>query len=265
MSDDPDPGIASGFGEPELRALSAFVDGELTAAEHQALGARLVANRRAASLVACYRAQRTALRVLCADLDAQTTTSYVLLRTRTSWWRRTALAVSSIAAGAALAGLAGVITTPVAPQSAQMEFAEQADLAYVVYAPERRHPVEVTAARKGALFDWLSQRLNRPLSAPSLQEYGYALLGGRLLPGIAGPAAQFMYENGAGARLTLYVSPASQREIPIQLLREGNRRTFSWTNDHMGYALSGQLTERQLGTIAVDVCSELGGHPEKWR
>jgi anti-sigma factor RsiW len=158
-----------------------------------------------------------------------------------------------------------VIAPPVAPFSAQLAFAEQADRAYVVYAPERRHPVEVAAARDGALIVWLSKRLNRPLAAPSLREYGYALLGGRLLPGIAGPAAQFMYENGAGARLALYMSTISQRETPIQLLREGDLRTFSWASDHMGYALSGQMAEGQLHTIAVDVCSELGGHPEKWR
>lgn len=265
MSDDLYPGAASGFSDPELRALSAFVDGELTPAEHRALGARLAVNRHAAILVASYRAQRAALRVLCADSAAQTTRPYVALRTRASWWHRAALTVSAFAAGAALAGLASVISSSVAPLSAQMGLAEQADLAYAVYAPERRHPVEVTAAREGALIVWLSKRLNRPLSAPSLREYGYALLGGRLLPGAAGPAAQFMYENGAGARLALYMSTTSQREIPMQFLREGDRRTFSWANDHMGYALSGQMAEGQLRTIAADVCSELGGHPEKWR
>ena len=265
MSDDLDPGAASGFSDPELCALSAFVDGELTAAEHQALGARLAVNRRAAILVASYRTQRTALRILFTDSAAPMTRSYVALRTRASWRHRAALTVSAFAAGAALAGLVSVIAPPVAPFSAQLAFAEQADRAYVVYAPERRHPVEVAAARDGALIVWLSKRLNRPLAAPSLREYGYALLGGRLLPGIAGPAAQFMYENGAGARLALYMSTISQRETPIQLLREGNLRTFSWASDHMGYALSGQMAEGQLRTIAVDVCSELGGHPEKWR
>ena len=265
MSDNLDPTAASGFSDAELRALSAFVDDELTAAERQALGARLVVDRRAANVVARYRAQRAALRVLCADPAAQASRTCVVLRTRASWWHRTALAVGSLAAGAALAGLASVISLPVAPPAAQMAFAEQADLAYVVYAPERRHPVEVTAAREGVLVDWLSKRLNHPLSVPSLREYGYMLLGGRLLPGAAGPAAQFLYEDGAGARLALYVGPAPQREMAIRLLREGDRRTFSWANDHMGYALSGQMAEGQLRKIAVDVCSELGGHPEQWR
>jgi len=265
MRDELDPTAKSGFREAELHALSAFVDNELTEAEHQALGARLAADQRAANLVARYRAQRSALRVLFADPAAHARRSYIVLQPRLNWRHRTAFTISVLAAGVALAGLAGVISSPVAPPPAQMTIAEQADLAYVVYAPERHHPVEVTAAREGALVDWLSKRMNRPLSVPSLQEYGYALLGGRLLPGAAGPAAQFMYEDGAGARLALYVSPASQRETAIRVLREGDRRTFSWANDHMGYALSGRMAEGQLRKIAVDVCSELGGHPEQWR
>jgi anti-sigma factor RsiW len=134
-----------------------------------------------------------------------------------------------------------------------------------VYTPERRHPVEVAASEEEHLINWLSKRLNRPLSVPSLQEYGYSLVGGRLLPGEAGPAAQFMYENGSGARLTLYVTGTSRDETAFRLLREGNRRTFYWINDGMGYALSGPIAEGKLRTIAIDVCSALGGKPESWQ
>ncbi|MCG5079080.1 anti-sigma factor family protein [Paraburkholderia tagetis] len=202
MNDDPDPAAASGFSELELGALSAFVDGELPAAMGQALGARLAVDRRAANVVAHYRAQRAALRALYAVPAAGAGGPRVVLFAPMDWWRRTALAASSLAAGAAivwLAGTAGVISPHGAPTATQASFAEQADLAYAVYAPERRYPVEVTAAHEGALVGWLSKRLNRPLTVPSLQEYGYALLGGRLLPGAAGPAAQFMYEDGTGA------------------------------------------------------------------
>lgn len=265
MIDDLKPMAAPDSSEPVLRALSAFVDDELPAAERRALADRLAVDRWAACSVAHYRAQRAALRVLfAADPAAQASVPCVVLCARTIWWRRAAFAACSLAAGAALAGLAGVIFWQIAPPNAQMSFAERADIAYVVYAPEQRHPVEVGAAREGALVDWLSKRLNHLLSAPSLREYGFVLLGGRLLPGAIGPAAQLMYEDGSGARLSLYVSPVSQREMDIRLLREGDRRTFSWANDHMGYALSGQMAEGPLRRIAVDVCRELGGHPEKW-
>ncbi|MFD1554697.1 zf-HC2 domain-containing protein [Paraburkholderia silviterrae] len=71
MRDDFDPTAGAGFSEPVLRALSAFVDGELPGAERQQLANRLAVDRCAANAVAHYCAQRSALRALFADLAAQ--------------------------------------------------------------------------------------------------------------------------------------------------------------------------------------------------
>ena len=144
-------------------------------------------------------------------------------------------------------------------------FARRADIAYAVYAPEERHPVEVPAADRAHLIAWLSKRLDRPLSVPSLDEYGYALVGGRLLPGEGGPAAQFMYEGASGTRLTLYVTRATHDESDFKVLRAGTRSTFYWVNDRMGYAMSGSIPELKLRAIATDVCASLGGRPQRWQ
>nr|KGC96565.1 putative transmembrane regulator PrtR [Burkholderia pseudomallei] len=117
----------------------------------------------------------------------------------------------------------------------------------------------------GAPLAWLSARVGRRIAAPSLREYGFALLGARLLPGAGGPAAQFMYENAAGERLALYVSASAQREAAVRPWRDGGRHTFYWVSERTAYALSGQLDEGRLRTIAADVCGELGGHPQRWR
>ena len=74
-----------------------------------------------------------------------------------------------------------------------------------------------------------------------------------------------MYENPEGARLTLYVTGMGDNEAAFRLLREGNRRTFYWVSDHMGYAMSGPISEGKLREIAIDVCSDLGGKPESWQ
>lgn len=266
MSDDRSPTPTDGFSETELDALSAFVDGELPEAERRTVADRLAADPDAASRVMHYRAQRAALRALFADPAAQTNGPCIVLRTRTPWWRQAALAACSLAAGAALAWFAGGLGAYRAPPATQMAFVRQADLAYAVYSPERQHAVEVVAAREGALVDWLSKRLNRPLSVPSLDEYGYSFLGGRLLPGTGGgPAAQFMYESRNGERLALYVSAAAPREAPVRLWREGERRTYYWVSRHTAYALSGEIAEDRLRAIAVDVCGDFGGQPEQWR
>ena len=268
MSDDRDrgdrsPAGAESFSERELELLSAFVDGELPEAERQRVAERVAIDPRAASLVAHYRGQRSALRALFADPAAQTSGPFVVLRIRPPWWRQAALVLGSLAAGAALAWFVAASPSLVAlPSTQTAAFARQADLAYAVYAPEQRHAVEVEASNEGTLVGWLSKRLNRPLSVPALEEYGYSFLGGRLLPG---PAAQFMYQRSDGRRLALYVSASSQRESDVRLLRQGDRRTFYWTSGQTAYALSGEIAEAKLHEIAVDVCGDLGGHPELWK
>ncbi|CAB3758322.1 anti-sigma factor family protein [Paraburkholderia solisilvae] len=248
---------------PNLRMLSAFVDDELSENETAAVREHLAHDEQAAAQVAAWRAQKAALRALCGA-TVRDDSQFVVLHARTPWWRKAVLAACWLVAGAGLALALGPLV-PRLTGGDTMSFARRADIAYAVYTPERRHPVEVAAAEEEHLINWLSKRLNRQLSVPSLQEYGYSLVGGRLLPGEAGPAAQFMYENPTGGRLTLYVTGVPKDETAFRLFRDGNRRTFYWVNDGMGYALSGPIAEGKLRTIAIDVCSALGGRPEAWQ
>jgi anti-sigma factor RsiW len=95
---------------------------------------------------------------------------------------------------------------PMAHRVAGRHCRRRAALAHAVYTPEVRHPVEVGADQQAHLVAWLSKRLGAQLKPPRLEAQGYALEGGRLLPGQSGPVAQFMYRDAGGARLTLYVS-----------------------------------------------------------
>ncbi|SFI11358.1 Transmembrane transcriptional regulator (anti-sigma factor RsiW) [Collimonas sp. OK307] len=260
MNDDtsaklPDPDQA------HLQALSALVDNELAAAERVAIIERLASDPQDSARVADYRAQNTALKALFAT--PQDDVRCIFLPRRTPWWRTTGIAAGWLAAGL-LCGLSAGWLRPYFSNE-QPAFAKRADIAYAVYAPEQRHPVEVAAAEEEHLISWLSKRLDRPLKTPSLQEYGYTLVGGRLLPGETGPAAQFMYQNDKGERLTLYVTATAKNTTAFRLLHDGKRSTFYWVNQGMGYALSGQTSVAQLRTMAIDVCSALGGHPEAWR
>jgi len=122
----------------------------------------------------------------------------------------------------------------------------------------------VAASQQDHLVTWLSKRLNRTLTIPSLTEYGFQLVGGRLLPGEDGPAAQFMYQNADGERLTLYMAIVTRSQSKIKMLRDGPRTTYYWATDRVGYALSGQIGEAKLQAIAYDTCRELGGDPKEW-
>ncbi|WP_444846061.1 anti-sigma factor family protein, partial [Duganella caerulea] len=135
----------------------------------------------------------------------------------------------------------------------------RAALAHVVYTPEIRHPVEVGADQQAHLVAWLSKRLGAQLKPPQLASLGYALEGGRLLPGQSGPVAQFMYRDGAGARLTLYVSTEQthNQETGFRFAQEGQVGVFYWIDGRFGYALSGNLDKAALATLASAVYAQL--------
>jgi anti-sigma factor RsiW len=129
----------------------------------------------------------------------------------------------------------------------------------VVYSPEVRHPVEVGADQEAHLVAWLSKRLGTPLKVPHLGDLGYSLVGGRLLPGERGPVAQFMYQDGKGQRLTLYVrvNPDDSGETAFRFAQEHGVGVFYWLDRKLGYALSGEVEKNELLRIATAVYRQL--------
>ena len=169
------------------------------------------------------------------------------LSARPSAGRRYALAAGWIFLGVALGALAGWQLHALRGVSAQAEapgFVKRAAIAHAVYSPEVRHPVEVGADQEQHLVAWLSKRLGVSVQAPKLEEVGYSLVGGRLLPGESAggpsPVAQFMYQCKQGTRVTLYVRTdvGGNRETAFRYSTEGNVKVFYWIDHKLGYALS---------------------------
>ena len=103
------------------------------------------------------------------------------------------------------------------------------------------------------MLAWLSRRLGMPIGAPQLDPLGYRLIGGRLLPTPAGaPAAQLMYEDASGHRITLYIRAdlRNSRDIEFQFAREHDVNVLYWLDGPRGYALSATLDERAMLPIA---------------
>lgn len=139
-------------------------------------------------------------------------------------------------------------------------FVRQASVAYAVFAPEIRHPVEVGSGDAKGLNTWLSKRLQRPIQAPDLSEAGFTLMGGRLLPGETNkPAAQYMYEDPQGQRITVYLRGMAEptAETAFRFTEQGGVNTFYWVEGDWGYALSGELSRNQLSQIARRIHSHL--------
>jgi anti-sigma factor RsiW len=144
--------------------------------------------------------------------------------------------------------------------------AREAAIAHTVYVPEVRHPVEVAADQEAHLVAWLSKRLGTALKVPQLNEAGYALVGGRLLPGAGdaggtGPVAQFMYESAGKQRLTLYVrrNLSGEHDSGFSYVREDQLDVFYWIDGGLGFALSGNIGKSDLLHVASLVFHQLEG------
>ncbi len=179
-------------------------------------------------------------------------------RRRVLWRAAAGLAVFLIGGGLGwfahgqFQGRTGEDATPLAA------LARGAALAHRVFAVEVRHPVEVAASDEGHLVSWLSRRLGVAVRPPPLGDLGYHLVGGRLLPGQHGPAAQFMYETATGDRLTLYATAsAGTTETAFRFLQDGDTAVFYWLDRDVAYALIGATDRARLLPVAQKVYERL--------
>jgi anti-sigma factor RsiW len=255
--------------------LHAYVDAQLDADRVAAVLAWLQSHPDDAARVAQWQLQRARLRQLARSVDVGDTPPALLdgvMRAATrarrlARWQQGAAAALLLAVGL-IAGMAiersvegGRPPGAGSALAAAPLFVREAAAAHAVFVPEKRHPVEVTAADEAHLVQWLSRRLGAPLKAPSLGAHGYHLLGGRLLPGEGTPRAQFMYENQQGSRVTLFVAAfaadAAPSETAFRLVRDGARTSFYWVEDRYGYALSADGSEAEVRVLVSEVYAQL--------
>jgi anti-sigma factor RsiW len=108
------------------------------------------------------------------------------------------------------------------------------------------------------LVAWLTRRVGAPIRAPSLADRGWKLMGGRLLPDLGLPAAQFMYEDAAGRRLTLYIrKETGLNNTSFQFAERDGLGSFYWIDRPLAYALAGRLGREELMALANAVYAQL--------
>lgn len=236
--------------------LHAYVDGALTPERGAAVESYLRANPEAARRVDEYRRQNALLRAALDPTLTEPVSSSLRLRPApidVARWLRYA----GVAATLLLGVLAGWFARGEMPDRVDFgeTLAQRALIAHRVYAPEVLHPVDVGARQEQHLVGWLSKRLGVPVRAPDLDAAGFALVGGRLLPGQDRPAAQFMYEDQQGRRLTLYVAVNTEaaHATAFHYADHDGLSTFYWIEGRLGYALSGELEREPLLSVAEAV------------
>ena len=279
------PGPPSGAPVTEAE-LHAWADRQLTAERGAEVADWLARRPEEAARVRAWQDQKRDLRALFDPVLDEPVPAALQRRARrrAPWFGRPALAAAAaavlvLAAGGAGWGLRGAhdgaLPVAAAPLSGAA-FASRAAIAHAVYAPEVKRPVEVDGAHEDQLVAWLSKRMGAPMKAPHLQALGYALEGGRLLPGGRGPVAQFMYRDAAGRRLTLYVSTekpvgaapglahadlrandAPPAETAFRFASEGPLNVFYWIDGPFHYAITAAADRAALTQVSAEVYRQL--------
>ncbi len=225
--------------------LQAYADGRLEEGRRLEVEAWLAARPEEAERIASYRRLGDDVRALYKPVAEEPVPEWLALAARRPRGPRLSLRAAGWAVlGLAVGAIAGWQLHAWQPRPASADagttMARRAAVAHATYSPEVRHPVEVGADQEAHLVTWLSKRLGAPVRAPKLENVGYSLVGGRLLPGEHGPVAQFMYQCNQGTRVTLYVrtEAASNRDTAFRYAKEGNVRVFYWVDRKIGYAIS---------------------------
>jgi anti-sigma factor RsiW len=250
--------------------LHAYVDGKLSPEKETQIEAWLAEHPEDASAVHAYRLQNSRLSeafdyVLDEDvpssLEAIVTQDASSAISRSFPWMRIAASVLMILTGAVV-GWQLHSWQVVSVQSANNVFVKQALGAHRIFVAEVRHPVEVPSSQEAHLVKWLSKRLGRTIPTPNINEMGFELVGGRLLADGARPAAQFMYENSGGRRLTVYVrSTDNSEDTSFQFVSNEGMSAFYWIDKEFAYALVAPIEKANLLSIAIKVYEDLEYKP----
>lgn len=260
--------------------LHAYVDGQLSEEDSILVERYLDLHSEDAAFVADLKTQREQLKTLFDDAlhdpiperlsphrlaqtidDQNKTEEYkkpFLTQRNVFRWQSVA-AVLSIFIFGNISGWLGhqsLITSQTSAQKRPM--VRQALDAHTTYAVEVLHPVEVSGKDEGHLVAWLSKRLQIPVKAPKLKQSGYHLVGGRLLPRNDGVAAQLMYEDQTGKRITLYLIRNKKAETSaFRFASEKNMNAFYWLDHDVSYVLVGNITKEALSPLAKNIYSQM--------
>lgn len=245
--------------------LHAFVDGFLDGGRRQEVELWLKDHPEEAAEILQWQTQAAALKTAFSNYARPSENDGMLLnaaspaRTSSIHWRKSALIAASLMlflSGAA-AGVYGerLISkpAPIENTAALESLPGQSKTAFLVYASEKRHPVEVGADQEEHLVTWLGKRLDYKLVAPDLKGLGFSLVGGRLLPVNGKAGAMLMYQDTAGQRLTVLLGKNPENgETSFRFESAGALETFYWIDGAIGYAVTGEVSRAKLQEIAEE-------------
>jgi anti-sigma factor RsiW len=246
---------------PDLEELHAYVDGQLGSEARQRVETRLTAEPQTRRQVDDYAAIREGIKALYGPVADEVPPPRLLRRPRSRQWYRIPLAMAASLLLFVAGGYVGVQIERghLSPAAGAHSLVREAAMAYAVYTPEVRHPVEVPGDQEQHLVTWLTKRMGAQVHVPSLDALGFTLLGGRLLASDDGPGALLMYEDAQGRRLVLYAcrNEDGDRETAFRFGRAEGVSVFYWQEGTLSYALAGEMERSDLLSVAEAVYRQI--------
>jgi anti-sigma factor RsiW len=248
--------------------LQGFVDGRLTADRLLIVQAYLEMHPQ----VRAYLARDMKLRdELAGSLQAKydepipatlrVETLITARRTSQNRWRRLSAAASVLfMLGGTMGWLANSFVMSVRSSAIHI-MTTNAVAAYLTYTPEIKHPIEVSASGDGHLIQWLSNRLERPVIIPDLTSEHFYPMGGRVLPTSGTPAAQIMYNDEQGNRLTFYLQPMAAGITDFRYTESNGIRTYYRAENGIAFAVTAKIDQAQLLAVATAISTQIAKTP----
>lgn len=256
--------------------LHAYADGRLDPARKAAVARHLAEDSEAAAKVADWQAQNEAIRALYLPYGTPHSEDGLIVAGRRSARRlpglsepsaNRALKVAAFAALFMLGVAAGQLLPPILgsarPTATEPPIAalpQEARSAFLIYASEVRHPVEVGASEREHLQTWLGKRLGYAFRLPDLSRLGFDLVGGRLVPVAGRAGALLMYQDRGGRRVTVLIGRnEANRETSFRYESDGRVETFYWIDGPAGYAVTGEMARAELQAVADECYRQMPG------
>lgn len=234
--------------------IHSYIDGELSDDAAVLVRAYLDAHPDAAAVAEDYREINAAILSRAAMADSLPLPErHIDAVNRRPHAPLVAASVALLAAGAVAGWVAHASLTP---RSDVLDIlAREAGASWATYAPDARRPVEIAAEDTLQLELWLTNRTGRVIAVPALDDQGLTFLGGRLVTGENKPAALLMYQDTAGRRLVVLMSPEFAGDGPtgMHFRRQPDSAAVIWANGQEGFGVAGPFSEDELRRAAVAV------------
>ena len=129
-----------------------------------------------------------------------------------------------------------------------------------VYASQGRHLVEVGADESDHIEKWLGDTVGASFTIPDLSAFNLTFEGGRLLVANGKPVAQLMYRQPDGTVIALCLQRSNQDPTTPPTFREQTINGFdfvSWSADGADYVVIGPMGQPDLDAIAATAAVEI--------